>query len=71
MSWHKSKRKWTAKIHGRKNCNLGSFSDQAAAARAYDAAARKLQGQHAILNFSDDDYDDMDEQRDESDGRGK
>ena len=58
-------------MHGRQKFNLGSFSDQAAAARAYDAAARKLQGQHAILNFSDDDYDEMDEQRDESGGRGK
>lgn len=47
VSWNGRNRKWIAQIAGR---YLGSFVDEADAARAYDAAARELFGEFAFLN---------------------
>ncbi len=48
MSWFKKNRRWTAGIHheGRKQY-LGYFTEEKAAARAYDEAARRLRGDKA------------------------
>jgi hypothetical protein len=48
--------KWRAGIsaHG-KFYSLGRYYDEVAAAEAYDLAAKKLFGEHAWLNFPDDD----------------
>ena len=52
VSWHKSVRQWTAAIQvNGKRIHLGSFNDQAAAAKAYDRAAKKYHKEFAILNF--------------------
>lgn len=52
VHWHRSSRKWVARI-GLNNSRrgLGYFTDEEAAARAYDAAARELFGEFACLNF--------------------
>jgi hypothetical protein len=48
VSWEKSKRKWAAQIrHGGKHQHLGRFDDEQEAARAADAAARRLRGEDA------------------------
>lgn len=53
VHWHTASGKWQAQITiNGKNKHLGLFSDEEAAARAYDAAARKLHGEFARLNFS-------------------
>lgn len=45
-------KKWWASISSQNNIvSLGSFSSAVDAAKAYDAAARKLHGEFAILNF--------------------
>lgn len=52
VTWDKSKRKWQAQItHNRTNINLGRFSDEVLAAKAYDGKARELFGDFAFLNF--------------------
>ena len=53
--WRKERSVWTANIsldHRRKR--IGSFSNEIDAARAYDAAARELFGEFALLNFPDE-----------------
>lgn len=52
--WAKKERVWRAGIQYQyKKVTLGSFDSEEAAARAYDAAARRLAGSHAYLNFPD------------------
>ena len=50
--WSKLERKWKAQIQttGYKQ-GLGTFTDEAEAARAYDAAAREAFGEFARVNF--------------------
>lgn len=52
VHWRNSTKKWRAQIDadGRKR-HLGYFDDIEEAARAYDAAALKLHGEFATLNF--------------------
>lgn len=50
--WHRGDARWMARIKkDRKTVYLGSFTDEAAAAAAYDAAASELFGDMARLNF--------------------
>lgn len=53
VDWYKLTGKWRAriKINGRKT-HLGYFECPKAAARAYDAMARYLRGEHAATNAS-------------------
>lgn len=48
VCWHKTQGKWMAYIAHR---HLGYFTDEIAAARAYDAAAHDLFGEYARPNF--------------------
>ena len=52
LEWDRIQRKWKARIqlNGRK-IYLGSFASEIAAARAYDAAAKKYHRNFASLNF--------------------
>lgn len=54
VCWGTARRKWLASItvNGRHK-NLGGFDSKLQAARAYDAAATKLHGEFAQLNFPD------------------
>jgi len=50
--YNKQTKKWRATILvNRKRKQIGCFSDEVAAAKAYDCAARKFHGDFAVLNF--------------------
>jgi hypothetical protein len=52
VSWIAKHRRWQATIAiDSRNTNLGWFTDEVEAARAYDAAARIHHGEFAYLNF--------------------
>ena len=52
VHWNKRMGKWAAQItFENKNYHLGYFTDETAAARAYDEKAAELHGQFASLNF--------------------
>ena len=52
VCWHAMSKKWAAQIDfNRKRCNLGLFAKEQTAARVYDAAAKKIHGEFAFLNF--------------------
>jgi hypothetical protein len=54
VSWCEPRGKWVAQIGSDARTKyLGGFSDEIAAAEAYDEAARRLFGEHAQLNFPD------------------
>lgn len=52
VSLYKKSGRWVAYIaaHGKRR-HIGYFDDEEAAARAYDAEARRLHGEFACLNF--------------------
>lgn len=54
VSWNRRRRRWVVYIKkdGRQKF-LGSFNDEIEAAKAYDAAAKKLHGRFATLNLPD------------------
>jgi hypothetical protein len=55
VSWNKQAGKWRAFIKTNKRQRfLGHFADEAAAACAYDEAAREMFGDFARLNFPDE-----------------
>jgi len=55
VSWMAGKHRWTAHIvKDAKAYYLGLFRDEIECARAYDAAAQRLFGIHARLNFPED-----------------
>lgn len=52
--WDKANDKWRAQIkHGKKHESLGRFTSEVEAAKAYDAAARRLFGTFALTNFEE------------------
>jgi hypothetical protein len=54
VSWNASRGRWYAHITGaNRPRHIGVFTDEAEAARAYDAAAREAFGAFARLNFPD------------------
>lgn len=59
VCWNKNLEKWTAQISmDKQRKHLGVFASAEDAARAYDAAARDLFGDFALLNFRDEHGDD-------------
>lgn len=54
VTWKKANRKWCAQIrYNRKEMHIGLFESETDAARAYDARAREIYGDHAGVNFND------------------
>jgi hypothetical protein len=54
VSWCQRKKTWRVTFHhGGRSISVGSFHDPIDAARAYDAKARELKGEHAFVNFPD------------------
>ena len=52
---HKATGKWRARIKFEgKRMHIGYFTDEKEAARAYDAKAKELFGEYALLNFPDE-----------------
>lgn len=52
VSWDRDNRKWAATMRIKGKCRrLGFFEDEIAAAKAYDAAAKKHRGEYALINF--------------------
>jgi hypothetical protein len=52
LEWDKIQRKWKARIHvNHRKIYLGSFANEADAAKAYDKAAREYHRAFAVLNF--------------------
>jgi len=52
VNWYKVGKKWTASVRSNKKFyHLGYFTDETAAARAYDKRASQLHGRFACLNF--------------------
>lgn len=54
VRWYPRNKKWNARItHEGKPRHLGYFENEIDAAKAYDAAARRLFGEYALPNFPD------------------
>lgn len=54
VTWHKGAGKWAAKVCFQgKTHNIGLFTDEVEAAKAYDGLAQRLFGEYAKLNFSE------------------
>lgn len=54
VTWEKGVKKWRAVLaHSGKYTTLGYFTDEIEAAKAYDEAAKKYQGEFAVLNFAE------------------
>jgi len=52
VCWHKNRKHWVATIrYGGRKIHLGVFKTELEASRAYDAAARKIYGDFAIINL--------------------
>lgn len=52
VHWHKSNRKWVARVrYGKQEFHIGYFREEKAAALAYDAAVLKICPDYARLNF--------------------